>query len=585
MPENIQSGGSSGVSPRLAAYVPDRLPPLAWSLARPAVLAAVSGLGGEALALRAASVVCRLLAEPAWDRTQAPDLTVLLDDATVVAVVESWSELPSASKVAHRALLRRVARQVTPRRGPAPILRGQAGTARFWVALRWCGPLTVLVVAAARRGLVLHGGSWKGANGQMLAGASLSVIFEPGQLWWFGDGSGGTVGGVSQAVRALRGAEAVEGTPSMPATGTSKSPHTGGRRPTRRKLDGTTGMAALRQARRDAAAPAPAAGLAPLPELPEAVVAAIEAYRPLKMAPGVWERIAEATRWAFAAYRPPTPRWLSTHGGYVARYCAWVAATTGVNGADRLTPVALLGDGLIDAYMAGGLEGRPSTVATVRSVLRRVLENMSSGPAAVRYPHAALQPPYTAQECRRWVRLARHQPTRAKRRTLSAAVALGLGAGLDSRDQRLVRACDIITIDVDGDPALAVRVSGQRARTVVVSATYEGLLREALALHTAEGRADDDLLHGRDVNRLKVVAAVSDAAVTAEGPGIDLSAARMRTTWLLAVACAPVPLAVLLTASGLTSGRTLADLIPYFPEPDPPDVARLLHRIDQGVAK
>ena len=60
MPENIQSGGSSGVSPRLAAHVPDRLPPLAWSLARPAVLAAVSGLGGEALALRAASVVCRL---------------------------------------------------------------------------------------------------------------------------------------------------------------------------------------------------------------------------------------------------------------------------------------------------------------------------------------------------------------------------------------------------------------------------------------------------------------------------------------------------------------------------------------------
>ena len=51
--------------------------------------------------------------------------------------------------------------------------------------------------------------------------------------------------------------------------------------------------------------------------------------------------------------------WLSTHGGYVARYCAWVAATTGVNGADRLTPVALLGDGLIDAYMAGGLEGGP----------------------------------------------------------------------------------------------------------------------------------------------------------------------------------------------------------------------------------
>lgn len=591
MPEISRSVHVPDAGGRLSSYVPSTLPAPAWALARPAVLAAVAGFADEKFAVRAASAVCRLLAGPVWDRSGAPDLAVLLTGERIDAAVESWTELSAPSRLTHRTTLRRVARanngaQVS--RIPHP---GLARTARWWVAARGCGPLPVLVSAATRRGLMFHSLSWAGAEAQMVDGAALNSLLPPAHPC-HRPGDPGTVQVVSSAARALRDAVDAEGTAPMPATG-QPDPHPSGnksasgkvrrastRTATEKRVHGTSGMAELRRAARQAAAPPRPAGLAPLPDVPDEVAAAIASYRPLMMSEAVWARIGDATRWAFAAYRPPAPRWLSTHGGYVARYCAWVSATTGVSGTDRLDPVALLGDGLVDAYLRDGLCGKGSTVATVRAVLRRVVANMSDAPASIRYSRVPLQPPYTPAECAHWVFLARHQPTRAGRRALSAAVALGLGAGLDSRDQRLVRACDVVDVDIDGQPALAVAVAGTRARTVVVRAAYSPLLHEALDLHAAQGRAPDDLLHGKSPDRLKVVAAVSDAARTALGKGVGLSAARMRTTWLLAVACAPVPLAVLLAASGLATGRTLADLLPYCPPPDPHEVARLLHDLD-----
>lgn len=325
--------------------------------------------------------------------------------------------------------------------------------------------------------------------------------------------------------------------------------------------------------------------LAPLPDLPADVTAAIADYRPLKMSATRWALIADTTRWACTAYRPPSPRWLSSHGGYVARFVAWVAAIHVPPGV-ALQPGVLLGEGLIEHYLADGFTGRPTTTATVRSVLRRTVANMSTTAPAIKYAYQPVQAPYTPAECAALVRTARHQPTTAKRRALSAVVALGLGAGLDGRDQRLLRACDITEIDVAGQPALLVAVPGPRPRTVVVRAGYEALLREALTLHAEEGFTSEDLLHGRDQQRQNVISAVTGHAVTATGTGIALSAARMRTTWLCAVACAPVPLAVLLTASGLTTARTLADLLPYCPPPPEQQVARLLHDLsDPKVAQ
>jgi len=123
---------------------------------------------------------------------------------------------------------------------------------------------------------------------------------------------------------------------------------------------------------------------------------------------------------------------------------------------------------------------------------------------------------------------------------------------------------------------LAVDVPGQRARTVVVRAEYENLLREALELHQKARRGARTPLSGDKPERKNAAHKTASRAVTATGQGIDLSTARLRTTWLVACMSASVPLGALLHASGLRSPRTLNDLLPYCPAPDPLEVAAAL---------
>lgn len=119
-------------------------------------------------------------------------------------------------------------------------------------------------------------------------------------------------------------------------------------------------------------------------------------------------------------------------------------------------------------------------------------------------------------------------------------------------------------------------------RTVVMRQAYVPLLDGAVALYTGQGRAASAPLFGLVESRHNVVCAVTGSSVTATGPGVEISAARLRATWLVAAMCAPVPLAVLLNAAGLRSARTLADLLTYCPPPAQPDIDRVLAALDDG---
>lgn len=66
------------------------------------------------------------------------------------------------------------------------------------------------------------------------------------------------------------------------------------------------------------------------------------------------------------------------------------------------------------------------------------------------------------------------------------------------------------------------------------------------------------------------------AAVTATGAEVQVAVNRLRATWLVALMCSPVPLAVLLRAAGLRSARSLVDLLSHCPAADDEQVARLL---------
>src|SRR5690606_9293783 len=82
------------------------------------------------------------------------------------------------------------------------------------------------------------------------------------------------------------------------------------------------------------------------------------------------------------------------------------------------------------------------------------------------------------------------------------------------------------------------------------------------------GVAKDRLLLGRDSERANVAAAVfARASVGTDVPA--LSQSRLRSTWLTTHLGRPTPLNTLLTAAGLSTARSLIDLIEHVPAAGP----------------
>lgn len=299
--------------------------------------------------------------------------------------------------------------------------------------------------------------------------------------------------------------------------------------------------------------------------------------------------VEDACRELITAYAPANPRTSLTNAAtHLAGFCVWVAQQPGRP--DPSAPLSideLRAPGMADAYITAVTETVPdASRATKRTVIRRALLHLGGVPKAQKIAYQPLQAPYTLDEVARLVRLARNQPTPARRRALSAALALGLGAGLDSIDQRGITPGHVREVDLaDFGPVVLVDVPGPRARTVVVAADYTDLLREALALHREAGRGDDAPLHGQKLTRKQVVKAVEQGVVTATGETVEVNGARLRATWLVAAMCADVPLATLLRAAGLKSARSLTDLLPYCPEADPAKVQAALAAVSSSAGE
>jgi hypothetical protein len=391
----------------------------------------------------------------------------------------------------------------------------------------------------------------------------------------------GNVPDVLAAAAALRDAvEPPSGeSPTMPARST---PPAVAAVPSRR----TSRAAAIRAARAAQQAPsgADAQAAAAITPLPDELAAMVTGWVPQSMDEQSYAPISAAVAAAVTVYRPGSAVALRNARSIVVPFAWWVHGRAERSTHGDLQPAELTVDGLVDAYLAGPLAGQPdASRATVRSVLRRVVRNLAPETAAERIAYQPVQPPYTPADCARLVTLARQQPTDALRRDLSAMVALGAGAGLGAEDQRLVAPCHIREVDLgEYGLALAIDVPGPRARTVIVRAEYEPLLREALDLHAKAHRGRSTPLCGVKPDRRNGANRVAARAVTASGTGVQISAARLRATWLVACMSSAVPLGALLHASGLRTPRTLTDLLPYCPPASPEAVAGILRRLDSG---
>lgn len=316
-------------------------------------------------------------------------------------------------------------------------------------------------------------------------------------------------------------------------------------------------------------------GVPDAPKLPADVAGAFDAYRPRPVNRAAWDKNREVARRLAFGFQPRSARSMRNVCSVVAGFLTWYVTahprpTSGPVTVDELTV-----PGLAEAY-AAAYRASDASRATLRSVLRRALGSLDPASRPVRLPASGLTAPYTPPECIQLLRLAQHQPTPTGTANLSFLVGLGLGAGLSATDLRYLTPASFTDVCVDRPaPVLMVTVEHGRApRTVPVRDRYAPLVHRALELHQQVGKTDTDLLVGKVPTRPHVAYPVTSRVRSADPASqVQVNLPRMRNTWLVAAMCAPVPLPDLLRAAGLTSSRTLYELLAHCPDPDPSVVA------------
>ena len=569
------------ITQRLNKYAPRHLTEEEWAHARESAVDAVlsTSPGSGQVALSEISFLANFLAwHRMWDRKSAPDLTALLANAHIDRYVAT-----DPSHLSAQPFLRRLGRAVgaAPQEAQIKAVKRRPNVERFWPRVVAMGPFTALAAAYQRCGNALMASIFTNVV-DSLAGnewdlSNLKIASAPSEVT-------GTLNRVRGAACELKLAPDEVLREVIVTTATNKVAKLAQYKPLSRSAQLRAAKAAMNahEAAVVAAQSPSETSVAELPELSPDLAETIAVFRPHRFTDEEWSQVAVATRALATAYQPASVNWLRTQSGTFARFCRWVATRPErVDLGSELRTFEVLESGLVEQYLMGPLATSPdNSRATVRSVLRRGVDRLSAVPK-VTVAYRSVQAPYSPFECASFVRLAQHQPTSATRRGLSAMVALGLGAGLSANEQRTISPDRISEVDLgEGVTGLLIDVPGDRARSVIVRAAYEELLREAVALHRAERRADSAPLYGDVVTRHNATGAVRQSAKTALGDGVDIDAARLRSTWLVACMSAEVPLGALLRASGLRSARTLVDLISYCPLPSEDAVVRTLRAVE-----
>jgi hypothetical protein len=594
-PVSVMEATSSSQTPaqRLARYTPTLLTAPQWMLAQApvtaAVLAAVPADADDAA--RLASRLCRLLVDhPGWDRSEVPDLAVLVTAAGISAHIArlAASGTSSQGQGKHLCDLRRlthaVAGTVAPARGTAGKPSAPSAATRPLLAWLTAGvpPLTAVRAyeqstsrALSKKVLNRAADDARAASAAALTPGTLAALSAVGAPAWKV---------VSPRTWARSSSESTSG----PAR---SAPRSGSTSPDSLATAVKPSRAAVLRAARTAAAARSAPTVAPAPDvtaLPSAVQTAIAEYTPVSVTAERWEVLAPMCRRLVVGYGPVNAGVARTSATIIAAFVAWAQTRPGRTSTDSAVAIEeLQAPGLLETYLTElASDGTPdASLATYRSVLRRTLKALDPNPpAAIAYQPVA--GPYSAAECAAYVRLARNQPTTARRRELSTIIGLGLGAGLDGRDLRAVSPTDLSdAILPDGTIVLLVQVRGGRPRTVPVRAMYTDLVREALALHAGDRRGASTPLLGAKLTRKSITSPAKRDAVTATATdtGVDMAVNRLRATWLVACLAAGIGLGPLLHAAGLRSARTLTDLLAYCPPPNPDDVNRLLATLPAGT--
>lgn len=220
---------------------------------------------------------------------------------------------------------------------------------------------------------------------------------------------------------------------------------------------------------------------------------------------------------------------------------------------------------VIERFTRLGYPGASAaTRGNYRSWLLRLREavigpELASGPAAKLSGSNASRAYTRAEQAALWS-WAAGQPTNALRDGCRLLLALGLGAGLESAEILTLRTHDV-TVHSNG--AVVVAVRSRLARRVVCRRPVENTLAELAELAAAATSRPCYLFrphaHARDKNTVG-----NFVARTHKVPGCPpLIQARARSTWLIDLINAQLPLPVLVAAAGVETLHALSRFLPY----------------------
>ncbi len=182
--------------------------------------------------------------------------------------------------------------------------------------------------------------------------------------------------------------------------------------------------------------------------------------------------------------------------------------------------------------------------------------------------------PYPPSEVAHWLIWAQSLPTEAQRRNACLLFCLGIGCGLAVEDLVYVQGQDIS----EGPTGRAlVKIHGRRPRTVVCRYAYEELLLAQAADIPADAYVFRPDWQNRTSKHIASDWLAKYPRLIGRCDGAVLQSQRLRTTWLVGLLNAGIPLQVTLKASGLATLHSLSRYLVFLhdvSEAEPSDLFR-----------
>lgn len=197
------------------------------------------------------------------------------------------------------------------------------------------------------------------------------------------------------------------------------------------------------------------------------------------------------------------------------------------------------------------VKSRNDYASRLRMLSRTLMPNhqplLASG---TRFGAASMSEPYSPSTVQAFLQLAASQRTVYRRTRLTACLVLGLGAGLDGRENHHVFSEHIEQLD---DDRIRVHIAaGRQPRVVALLPDYADRLRWVVANHPDPAAPLVGRTRGDMSQLLKSIEGGTDLPL--------LRAGRLRATWMGTLARLALPLAALLQMAGTSTLRSFEDV-------------------------